>query len=174
MKKNKRLTKEITTTNVDTDGVARIVDIKQETVFTDREPDYVKLYLKDIMRLKGLPESGNSILYCLLASMNYAGQIFITKTTRDILCRQLNIAEITLRKAIEKFVNKGLLTKYDSNTYVANPHLFARGKWTDVKKIRMLVEYSEEGRLLLNYEEYIKAASSITAQNQLPIFDRDF
>ena len=104
--------------------------------------------------------------------MNYAGQIFVTQTTRDILCRQLKIADRTLRKAIEQFVAKGLLVKYDANTFVANPNLFARGKWTDIKRIRMLVEYSKEGRILLNYEEYVKAASEITAQNQLPIFQK--
>jgi hypothetical protein len=118
-----------------------------------------------------LPESNNTILMALLSGINYHNQIFITKTTKDILLSQLNIAEITFRKALKSFVDKGLLTKFDSHTYVVNPHIFGRGKWQDVKKIRMLVEYSEEGRILLNYEEYKKTIDSLKHQPELP-FDQ--
>ena len=36
--------------------------------------------------------------------------------------------------------------------YIANPFLFARGSWENIKKIRLLVEYNEYGRFLIKDE----------------------
>ena len=42
-----------------------------KTSVLDREPDFVKLYLKDILRLKDLPKNTENVLNLLLKSMSY-------------------------------------------------------------------------------------------------------
>ena len=45
-----------------------ILQYKSETekVFFDKEPDYVKLYLKDIVRLKELPPTSEKLLFIIV------------------------------------------------------------------------------------------------------------
>jgi hypothetical protein len=36
----------------------------------------------------------------------------------------------------------------DKGMYIANPSLFGKGKWNDIKEIRMSISYSEDGRMI--------------------------
>jgi hypothetical protein len=45
--------------------------------------------------------------------------------------------------------------------YLINPFFFGRGKWDDIRKVRLQVIYSEEGRMILKTEfETLNAADS--------------
>lgn len=120
-----------------------------QTYLADKEPDYVKLYITDIMKLSDLPKSCNSLLMELLKRATYSNEIVIVKSIRESICKTLGIADITFRKAMEQFVDKGILTKQNKNVFVANPFLFGRGSWADIKNLRLMVEYNSQGRFLI-------------------------
>lgn len=123
-----------------------------QTYLLDKEPDFVKLYITDIMKLSNLPKSCNSVLMELLKRATYTNEIVVIKSIREEICKTLGIADITLRKAIDEFLDKGILTKKMKGVYVANPFLFARGSWENIRKIRLMVEYNEHGRFLIKDE----------------------
>lgn len=157
MKKEKRLHKETITQVYDNRmGDQRLVtQTINQSYLVDKEPDFVKLYITDIMKLSNLPKSCNSVLMALLHKANYDNEIILVKAIRLDICKNLGIAEITFRKAIEEFIDKGILTLKCKGVYVANPFLFGRGSWADIKNIRLLVEYNSQGRFLIkeNIEE---------------------
>lgn len=128
-------------------------EIIEETLVTtsnfEKEPDFVKLYLDDIMRLSSIPKSGNNLLMALLRRMTYENEIVIVKSIRNDICLNLGIADVTFRKAMDMFCSNGILTKKTSNIYIANPDLFGRGAWQDIKSIRLLVEYNSKGRFII-------------------------
>ena len=115
----------------------------------EKEPDYIKLYLDDIMRLSSIPKSGNNLLMALLKRMTYENEIVIVKSIREEMCSFLGIADITFRKSMDVFCEKGILTKKNKNVYLANPDLFGRGTWQDIKSIRLLIEYNSKGRFII-------------------------
>ena len=112
------------------------------------------------MKLSNLPKSCNSLLMELLKRATYDNQIVIVKYVRLEICKRLNMAEITFRKAMEQFIEKGILTKKEKQIYVANPFLFARGSWENIRNIRLLVEYNSQGRFLIKED--------INVQSELP------
>lgn len=118
----------------------------------EKEPEYIKLYLCDIMRLEGLPIASNSLLFELLKRMSYSNEIVLVKSIREEICSTIKIADITFRKSVDKFVEKSILLKKNKGVYIANPAIFGKGSWDNVKKIRLLVEYNENGRFLLKEE----------------------
>ena len=145
----KKIRSETVTNVLDvTDGTI-IHQTTSQTAFVEKEPDYVKLYITDIMKLSNLPKSCNSLLMELLKRTTYENQIVIVKSIREEICSKLGMADITFRKAMDQFIEKGILSKKDKNVFVANPFLFARGSWDSIKKVRLLVEYNSQGRFLL-------------------------
>ena len=119
------------------------------TAVMEKEPDYIKLYLADIMRLSDIPKSGNALLMSLLRKSNYQNEIVIVKSIREEICEELNLADVTFRKALDQFIAKGILTKKNKNVFIANPFLFGKGSWQNIKNIRLTVNYNSKGRFLI-------------------------
>ena len=144
----KKISQEIITQVVDENGVLKH-EVKSQNVIVEREPDYVKLYIRDILRLNDIPKSGNEVLLAILRRMNYSNDIILISSIKKEIAEELGIKEITLRKAIELFVEKSILLRRDRSVYIINPYFFGRGKWEEIKKIRLLIEYSKEGKMVL-------------------------
>jgi hypothetical protein len=156
----KKVSKEVVINSIDFDTGRVAQQTTTQTFYADKEPDYVKLYITDIMKLSNLPKSCNSLLMELLNRATYNNEIVIVKYVRLDICKRLNMAEITFRKAMEQFIEKGILTKKDKQIYIANPFLFARGSWENIRNIRLLVEYNAEGRFLIKED--------INTQGEIP------
>lgn len=143
-------------------GTGEITSLEKRSVFQiDKEPDYVKLYLKDIVRLKGLPPATSNVLNALLQSMGYNNIIPAYSPIKKIICRDLNISIDTLNKAIDNLYKKDILIRLDRGIYMADPELFGRGAWGDIKEIRMMITYGSDGK---------KKISSEIDKDQLKLF----
>ena len=119
------------------------------TIKTEKEPDFVKLYLSDIVRLNELPKSYNGILHELLKCMTYENKIFLNRYMREQVAKKLNTTQGYVYKSIGKLINLGLFLRLGSNTYLVNPDVFGKGTWSDVRKIRMTITYDKSGKMCL-------------------------
>lgn len=155
-----KLLQEVTNTKTDQYGQV-IEEIKTQVIHVDREPDYVKLYINDLLRLQDIPKSANDILLAIIKRMTYNNDIALFAPVKREIASELNIKEVTVAKAIEMFTNKSILIRKDRGLYVINPYLFGRGKWEEIRKIRLQLVYSKDGRMILKTEfETINADSS--------------
>jgi len=107
----------------------------------EREPDFIKLYLKDILYLNDLPKTTNGILYQLLTAMDYENRIQITAGFKRQIANDLGIKESTVKQAIFNFQKKEIIIKKDTGMYVVNPFYFGKGEWKNIKKLRIWIEY---------------------------------
>lgn len=142
---------QIVSQRVDEHGVVK-EEYTTTTLTLEREPDYVKLYIKDVLRLTDIPNSGNSILFCILKRMSYNSEIALFAPVKKGIALELGISEPTVSKAIELFANRSILLRIDRGLYVVNPFFFGRGKWEDIKKVRISIVYSENGRMIIKPE----------------------
>ena len=147
----KSISSEITTSIKKEDG-SLLEERKITTSFMEREPDYVKLYIKDILRLSDIPNSGNSILYAILKRMTYNNDIALYAPVKREIAMELDLKEVTVSKAIELFTNKSILIRKDRGLYIINPYFFGRGKWEEIRKIRLEIVYSASGRMMMKTE----------------------
>lgn len=108
----------------------------------DREPDFVKLYLGDIGKLYNLPNT--SLLLAMLRKMNYDNEIILNASVKRSLSKSIgdNMGLANVEKLITAYVKRGILIRKDKGVYLFNPYLFGRGKWQDVSKIRLSIDYS--------------------------------
>jgi len=117
---------------------------KQEksTVYSvPTEPEFIKVYLKDILYLKDLNQSHSSALWAMLQYMNYRNEIVINKAVKTSIATELKTTVRTIENCITNFVKKKLFIRKDRGLYLANPHYFARGKWPEIEKLRLEIEY---------------------------------
>jgi hypothetical protein len=127
----------------------------------EAEPPYVKLYVKDLIRIKGLPPATTNVLLAMLRSMGYNNVIPAYAPIKKMMCRDLNIKIDTLNKAIDNLYKENILIRLDRGLYMADPELFGRGTWKEVENIRMQITYSPEGKKIIS--------SSLNGDDQLKL-----
>jgi len=148
----KKIIQEVTKTTTDQNGKF-LSESKRTTGYANREPDYVKLYLQDLLRLKDIPKTSNSILLSILKRLSYdSNEIILISHVKNLIAKELEISVVTISKAIEAFTDKSILLRKGRGVYLVNPYLFGRGKWEEIEKIRLSVTYSEEGKMFLRTE----------------------
>nr|CRY95776.1 hypothetical protein [uncultured prokaryote] len=118
-----------------------------KTINWGAEPDYVKLYLQDVLYLSDMPTQYSATLLALLKRTTYAGDengmcIVLAPLIRDQICAEVGFQKRqSLSNVLQKLVKGEILYHVGRGVYRLNPYLFGRGTWSDIAKIRMEVSY---------------------------------
>jgi predicted transcriptional regulator len=116
---------------------------REEKRKVSREPDFIKLYLNNIMLLNSVPQQKTDVLYLLLTRMNYKNEIVLVSGIKKEMAEELNCSLATIDKSLSLLVDKGVLKRKDRGIYIANPHLFGRGQWTEIEQLRLSLEFTK-------------------------------
>lgn len=111
----------------------------------DTEPSYFKIYVDDLARLAEVPKGMTAILLELVKNMSYGNVIPAYMPVKQAVCNNLGISINYLNKAIDTFYRKGIFIREARGFYRADPELFGKGKWKDVKELRLQIEYRQDG-----------------------------
>jgi len=112
-----------------------------------KEPDHIKLYLQDILYLSDVPPQYNAVLMSLLKHVTYADDengmcIVLAPMIRDQICKDVGFAKRqSLSNVLQKLVKGEILYHIGRGVYRLNPYIFGKGKWPDIAKVRMEVNY---------------------------------
>lgn len=166
----KKIIQEIVTQQVNEHG-EYLSESKTTTFSVEKEPDYVKLYIKDILRLTDIPKSGNAILFAVLRRMSYNSEIALFSPIKRGIASELGISEVTVEKAVELFTKKSILIRKERGLYIVNPFFFGKGKWEDIRKIRFEIVYSESGRMIMKTEIEEKDSVQAFQDEKLEVID---
>lgn len=111
----------------------------------EKEPDFIKLYVADIMKLNNLPRNSGLVMNCLLRSMSYNNIIPAYAPIKRLICAELSIGMDSLNKAIDSLFKAGMLVRIERGIYMADPNLFGKGEWKNIKNLRLVIDYKEDG-----------------------------
>lgn len=115
--------------------------------YVDKEPDYVKLYLKDIVALNDLPKGLDRVINVLLKVMSYDNMIILNSFIKKQMTEELGYKSVqVLNNNINKLVNAQIIFRKGTGTYQVNALYFGRGHWTDIQEIRLQQRYSDKGK----------------------------
>jgi len=138
-----------TSTKINKDG-ATIERTTKERIIVAQEPSYIKLYLNTLLAFKDLPKQMSPVLLELLKNMTFAdpeaehgGQLIpLNNFVKQQIINRLDIKMNTLDQAITKLTKSGIIKRVGYGTYQANPHMFGRGEWLDIKSIRATFDFN--------------------------------
>lgn len=149
----KKLKQLIEKTQTGIDG--NIVSLEQYKTFSFKsEPNFIKIYLDNILYLTDMPNNLSSLMFELLKVLTYADRghrIILNATIKKEIASRLKISEQSLRNQIHTLKKGKILYQNPSEigVYYVNPYLFGKGDWEDISKIREIkieVAYSMEGK----------------------------
>jgi predicted HTH transcriptional regulator len=147
--RKKTIRYESTKQTVDTKTGEVLSEETKKVVQLHKEPPYVKMYLDDLAAILNLSSGCKGLLYGLMRQMNYDGIITITKSTRERLAAGIGVKEPAVRNQITTLCKKGIIRRIGTGEYEANPYLFAKGEWTDIRKRRegftLEIKYTPDG-----------------------------
>jgi len=133
-----------------TDENGEIIHSEEEkTINWGAEPNYIKLYLDDVLYLSDLPKGLNSILYAFLKRMSYGNQLVINAALKRQVAKEVDLSVSSINNAITNFVKGDLFERVDTGLYQVNPHLFGKGEWKDIAKIRLNVTFDGNGKTMM-------------------------
>jgi|TARA_R110001583_G_C5654389_1_gene409059 hypothetical protein len=150
--KRKRLIKEIVEKRVDGEG--NVTESSNITEFSrNSEPNFIKLYLEDLARLQSMPKGVSSILWALVSRMDYENYITLSAVIRKRTAASCGVSDAVLRNALTKIVAAGIFHREDTNTYLVDPAIFAKGAWSDIvkrrdryEKLTLTIKYDVHGK----------------------------
>ena len=118
----------------------------------EQEPPYVKLYLDTILYLKDIPKGYNPVLLAILQRIPWANQnqeIAINAHIKRGIAKELKCSYSTVEHAMTDFVRGEVLQRVGLGTYQVNPHLFGRGEWKDIAKLRLTIDFDANGKTVM-------------------------
>lgn len=148
MSRRKNLVQTTVSSTVDLSTGEVVKNHESKTSSKEVEPNFVKLYLDDIGRLHGLPPYVSKLLHALAKSMGYKNVVPMYKPIKEMICADIGIAMESLNKAVVILTKEGILIPVGNGRglYMMDPHLFGRGRWEDIKSLRLSIDYSSDGK----------------------------
>lgn len=152
MRESKTIKQELSNSVIDHETGEVLKERKKVKYSIPSEPDFVKVYLKDLLYLVGLPKFQAGVVYWMMQNCNYADTNFgmcvvINSMVKETIMSAIGIKNIkVIDNCLTALTKKKIVERLGRGTYRLNPYLFGRGDWTDILNIRMTVEYNLQGK----------------------------
>lgn len=122
---------------------------KVEEIKVPYEPDYVKLYLKDIGRLMELPKGQLNFLYILFSKMEKDTLLIeISTGGKKVIAEELKTTTKVIDNNLSFLTKKNIIERRGVGLFRGNPNLFGKGKWSNIYEIRLEVKYNKNGKMI--------------------------
>ena len=113
----------------------------------------MKQYIEDLGRLLNLQSGHRDILFYVAASAAHDGLVSMTTLRKSRIASTLKCSTRSIDNAISEFVKREILLRVGRAEYELNPHLFAKGRWKEIRERRLpfttRITYSaERGRTI--------------------------
>lgn len=125
------------------------------------EPNFIKLYIDhlfyfkelnydiDEQVVKGCSQKAMMVLFAIVGQITYANPdqpfggmtVDMTKGMKEFIAQKTNVKPNTIDKYLKIFVNADILRRVERGKYQANPRLFGKGEWKDIKNIAVTYDY---------------------------------
>ena len=147
---SKKVYRQENSTTVDSKSGEILQKTSVEKSVVEGEPNFVKLYIDDILKLKDIPKASNDVLNILVKNMSYGNVVVMIKPIKDMIAEETGLKLNTINKAIQNLHEAGILIRKNKSIYLVDPNLFGKGKWEDIKKLRLTIDYNPDGTKEIN------------------------
>lgn len=137
---------EVTQLNPETGEI--IGYVKNKTVVLPKEPNFVKLYLEDLLYFADCPLTHRNLINSLLGYATYNNKascmrVHVSGGLKKEIAEELNIKVHTIQNALTDLVKGNVLLRVGSGSYDFNPYFFGKGSWKEIHKARIEIDYDE-------------------------------
>ena len=129
--------------------------VSQEQLHISKETkkdNFIKIFIENLCFLaSSLNNSEKTILFYIMANMNYQNVIHISSDLRKLIEKKASISRTTIFTALNGLKEKNVLIVpvddkikeeyniYSKNSFILNPNVIGKGSFNDLKKLRQTV-----------------------------------
>ena len=159
--------KKITKTDLES---GQIIETETEqTLNFGKTDDFVMTFTKDLGYLKNLSKGEIVLFFGLLQIVNNNNEIILNAGIKKRMSENFDIKLESINVLLSQLVKKNMILKTDEmGVYLLNVFLFGKGKWTDIKKMRMMIEwdFKEKKKTVMIEKEYLNDDEILEKQIQ--------
>ena len=139
--------------------VGEIIETEKEQIINfQKTDDFVMTFTKDLGYLKNLSKGEIVLFFGLLQIVNNNNEIILNAGIKKRMSENFDIKIESINVLLSQLVKKNMILKTDEmGVYLLNVFLFGKGKWTDIKKMRMMIEwdFKEKKKTVMIEKEYL-------------------
>ncbi len=118
----------------------------------EKKENFIKVYIENLYFMAtSLTNSEKTILFFIMANMNYQNVITISTELRQLIEKKAGISRTTIFTALNGLKDKNVLIApvedeikeeyniYSKNSFILNPNVIGKGSIKDLKKLRQTV-----------------------------------
>jgi predicted transcriptional regulator len=124
-------------------------------------------FTKDLGYLKNLSKGEIVLFFGLLQIVNNNNEIILNAGIKKRMSENFDIKLESINVLLSQLVKKNMILKTDEmGVYLLNVFLFGKGKWTDIKKMRMMIEwdFKEKKKTVCIEKEYLNEEEILEKQ----------
>lgn len=109
------------------------------------EPEFVKVYIRDLCRVKGLNSTQYKIFNFMLSNMNYENVVAYGSRTKEAFLIAQNIRLQTFNNNINLLITAGLIERISRGEFRINKKYAVKVDWSRVQSIEWTSVYTKDG-----------------------------
>lgn len=130
-----------TRTTIDEVSGEIVETTSDKVVKIPQTPDFVMAFTKDIGYLSALSGGAAKLLFGLMGVVDRNNEITLNASRKKLLAEQTGLKLGSIDSTLHQLKKKGIILTIDKGIFALNPHLFGKGKWKNIQKMRMSIEY---------------------------------
>lgn len=129
-------------------------EIRKGSYRYETEPAYIKLYLEDLLKITNCMRSNLKVIYylmtyCTFASDKYPMCVQLSTGAKKMMMTEIGYKTLqSIDNSLMALRKAGLIKRVAEGVYQLNPRYFGRGDWRDIAKLRMTVDYDNNGKII--------------------------
>ncbi len=142
---------------------------KEQIINFQKTDDFIMTFTKDLGYLKNLSKGEIVLFFGLLQIVNNNNEIILNAGIKKRMSENFDIKIESINVLLSQLVKKQMILKTNEmGVYLLNVFLFGKGKWTDIKKMRMLIEwdFKEKKKTVMIEKEYLNEEEILEKQIQ--------
>jgi predicted transcriptional regulator len=148
--------------------VGEIIETEKEQIINfQKTDDFIMTFTKDLGYLKNLSKGEIVVFFGLLQIVNNNNEIILNAGIKKRISENFDIKLESINVLLSQLVKKNMIIKTEEmGVYLLNVFLFGKGKWTDIKKMRMLIEwdFKEKKKTVSIEKEYLNEEEILEKQ----------
>ncbi|WP_413525726.1 hypothetical protein [Photobacterium phosphoreum] len=120
--------------------------IDKETGEISVEPDFVKVYIRDLCNVKGVTGLQMKIFHFMMQSMNSYNEVTYGKSAKERFCSEHNTTVSTFDNNIRALINKQLIERISRGEFRINKKYAVKVDWERVQSITWKTVYTKDGK----------------------------
>ncbi len=110
------------------------------------EPNFVKLYIEDICKVKDLTAPLHKMFNFMLSNMNYDNITSYGSNSKKAFLKQSGIANSTFDNNVSKLIKANLIERVAKGEFRVNKKYAVKVSWGRVQSIEWTTKYTADGK----------------------------